>query len=255
MPVNQYRLISFDRQMGIGVAGSMQATISAVAKANSPSAPYCVPNELICAELGRFLRLPVPPCGIIHAPDAPVTTWFASLDFNLAGSSLPPVDAGRCVTELPQLSAGLLAFDILVANCDRHRKNFAVDFSLSPPRMAVFDHSHALMGYEPGKGADRLRDLQDRLAISGGSHTRGNRHCLLDLISTDDHFGLWLERIRAIPDFLIEDLCRDAADLGASREEAQFAADFLRARRDNIAGLIKSHQNEFRAIRQWRLIP
>ena len=254
MAVPQYRLISFDRQMGVGVTGSMQATISAVAKCNGPSAPYCLPNEMICAEIGRFIRLPVPPCGIIYAPSATVKTWFATLDFNLAGNRLPPVDPLRCVKELPELSAGLLLFDILVGNCDRHGHNFAVDFAAASPRMSVFDHSHALFGPDAGGAAARFADLSDRLAISGASKTRGNRHCLLDVIASDAHFGNWFGRISSIPDFLIADLCRDAQELGATLVEANLAADFLKYRRDNLQKIVTDHRGEFRAIRQWSLI-
>ena len=255
MHANMYRIVSFDRQMGIGVAGSYQASISAVAKSNGPNAPYCVPNELICAEVGRLLRLPVPPCGLIHAPRAAVTTWFASLDFNLTGNALPPVDVVRCCNELPELSTGLLLFDVLVANCDRHAGNFSVDFSCSPPKMAVFDHSHALFGYVTNQSISRLADLKDRLGISGGSHTRGNRHCLLNVIATDDHFGKWLDRIRAIPDWFIDEVCQDAAGVGATLDESQAAARFLKHRRGKIASIINGNRQEFRSISQWRLIP
>jgi hypothetical protein len=168
MPVHPYRLISLDRQMGMGVAGAMEITISAVAKSNGPNAPYCVPNELICAELGRFLRLPIPPCGIVSRRQAAHPPMFASMDFNLTGNSLPPIDTQKCLSELPKECAGLLLFDILVGNCDRHRGNLAVDFSTRPPRMSIFDHSHALFGYEGGEGENRLKVLRDRLAISGG---------------------------------------------------------------------------------------
>ena len=135
MTRGRYRIVAFGQQLGIGVAGSYWATISAVAKCNGPNAPYCIPNEWICGEIGRFLCLPVPPAGIIHAPQANPPNWFASLDFNLTGNALPPVDPTRCTGELPELSTGLLLFDILVANRDRHRQNFSVDFLASPPTL------------------------------------------------------------------------------------------------------------------------
>lgn len=253
MTSNRYRLLSFDRQMGIGVAGATQVTVSAVAKTNTESAPYCVPNELICAEIGRFLRLPVPPCGLVLHQQDRTNPWFASMDFNLTGNSLPPVDPMRCMTDLPVECTGLLLFDVLVGNCDRHRGNLAVDSSANPPRMSIFDHSHALFGYETGKGKDRLERLRDRLGVSGGSQSRGNRHCLLDAISTDEYFGRWFLRIEGLPDYLIEGLCLDTTDVGASEEEAQEATRFLKHRRTNIRAIIKNNQNEFRGIKTWRL--
>ena len=167
-----YRVIAFGRQVGIGVAGSYYLSISAVAKCNSASTPYCIPNELICAELGRFLGLPIPPAGIVHAPAAKPGHWFASLDFNLTGNALPPVEPTRCCAELPRLAAGLLLFDALVANCDRHRQNFSIDFLASPPAMNVFDHSHALFGFRDGQGVARLAELRDRLGMSGPAYRR-----------------------------------------------------------------------------------
>jgi len=253
MPLNRYRLLSFDRQMGIGVAGAMQVTVSAVAKTNSDEAPYCVPNEVICAELGRFLRLPIPPCGIVRQPQVPGAHWFASMDFNLTGNSLPPVDPQRCVKELPHECAGLLLFDVLVGNCDRHRRNFAVDFSTSLPQMSVFDHSHALFGYVPGKAVDRLVGLRNRLGISGGVQTRGNRHCLLDVVSTDDYFGEWIGRLAALPNYLIDGLCNDATETGVSTAEAEEAARFLKHRRASMRSIIKDSQAEFRGIKTWSL--
>jgi hypothetical protein len=255
MPRGKYRIITFTHQTGIGVAGSWLAWISAVAKCNGPNAPYCVPNELICAEIGRFLCLPVPPEGIIHAPNVTPQDWFASLDFNLTGNALPPVDTAACIAHLPDLSTGLLLFDILIANCDRHRSNFAVDLLAQPAQMNVFDHSHALFGFAAGQGQQRLQDLRDRLAVSGGSHTHGNRHCLLDVINTDQHFGKWLDRIRQLPDFLIEEVCQDAVGLGITNVEALSATDFLKHRRDHLPQIIQASRPEFQAIVQWSLFP
>lgn len=183
MPKAIYRIESLGRQLGIGVAGARFVQLSAVAKDNT-QAPYCIPNELICAELGRFLRLPVPPVGIVsQSSGAPL---FASLNFNLTGNSLPPVNVVKCVQQLPQLSAGLLLFDIWITNCDRHPENFSVDFLASPPQMNVFDHSHAFFGYVSGGGEARLDALRHRLGISWTTNSvvdsGRHRHCLLDVL-------------------------------------------------------------------------
>lgn len=251
-----YRIESIGRQLGIGVAGSRYVYLSAVAKENSATAaPYCIPNELICGELGRFLRLPVPPVGIVtQASSGPL---FASLDFNLTGNSLPPVNAMNCVRVLPSLSAGLLLFDIWVANCDRHAENFSVDFYGTPPQMNIFDHSHALFGYAAGQGETRLTTLRDRLGISWTTNnpidSGKHRHCLLDAVNDDYYFDHWLTRIRATPDFYIEEVCEDARPYGLTAQEAAAAIDFLKARRDNMKDIIRNNQSEFSAIQAWRL--
>jgi len=100
MAAQQYRLMTVGPQMGIGVAGSYQVTLNAVAKQNGPNAPYCIANELICAELGRLLRLPIPPCGIVRSsPTAPPA--FATMAFNLSGTSLPPIERGLAAVRYP----------------------------------------------------------------------------------------------------------------------------------------------------------
>lgn len=257
MPSALYRIQSLGRQLGVGVAGSRYVNLSAVAKNNGPNAPYCIPNELICGELGRFLRLPVPPLGIVtQAGGSPMV---ASLDFNLTGNSLPPVNVNQCVRMLPTLSAGLLLFDIWVANCDRHDANFSVDTSTTPAQMSIFDHSHALFGYAGGQGEARLAALRDRLGISWTTNnpvdSGRHRHCLLDTISTDRDFQYWVERIQSTPNFFIEDVCRDAVPYGATLHEAQAAARFLKHRRDSLSNIIETHKAEFTSITTWSLLP
>jgi hypothetical protein len=255
MPGPTYRIESYGRQLGIGVAGSRYVNLSAVAKENSAEVAYCIPNELICAELGRFLRLPVPPVGIVsQVRGGPL---FASLNFNLTGDSLPPVNVASCVKDLPKLSAGLLIFDIWIANCDRHEENFSVDFFGNPPQMNIFDHSHALFGFAAGQGETRLMALRERLGISWTTNhpvdSGQHRHCLLDAVNDDDHFDFWLNRIKATPDFYIEAICQDAEPYGLTAREVKAAIDFLKARRDNMIKIINNNKNEFSAIQAWRL--
>ncbi|MCX7046006.1 MAG: hypothetical protein NTX50_11050 [Candidatus Sumerlaeota bacterium] len=212
-------------------------------------------NEIICAEIGRFLRLPVPPHAILHGPRSQPGPWFGSLDFKLAGDALPPVDPLECVQLLPYLSTGVLLFDILVANCDRHRGNLALDGLSAPPHLSVFDHSHALFGYTPGQGRERLIRIKEQLGVSGGSETGSNRHCLLDAVSTDEYITPWVERIASIPDFFIEDVCKEPRPFGLSDQETGAVIDFLRYRRDHFRELINANRDEFTGIKQWEILP
>lgn len=252
MPVGSYRIAAVGKQLGVGVSGSVHVTVDAVAKSNTANAPYCVANELVCAEIGRFLRLPVPPGGIVTSAHHP--PMFASLNFNIAGVALPPADLTFCVNQLPHLSTGLLLFDILIANSDRHAGNLAIDALASPAQMNVFDHSHALFGQAAAQGQPRLAAMIDRLAVTGGPHTGGNRHCLLDILTSDQYFQTWLERIVALPNFLIDDVCEDALPFGISAAESQAAAAFLKQRRDTFVQLVKNHQAEFHGITTWNII-
>jgi hypothetical protein len=254
MKVGKHRIITFGPPVGIGATASYYVTIQAVAKVNGAPAPYCVPNEIICAEIGRFLGLPVPPWGVVSAPNMADPHWFASLDFNLTGNALPPVDPQICFAQLPDLATGLFLFDTLIANSDRHNGNFSVDTLVNPPQMNVFDHSHALFGATAGAGQARLHDLINRLAVTGGSHTRGNRHCLIDVIANDKYFEKWLQRIQKMPDFFIEESCDSPVGMGIEGSDAHEAAAFLKHRRDNLKRIILADRSEFGAIQNWSLV-
>jgi hypothetical protein len=91
--------------------------------------------------------------------------------------------------ECQKLAVGVLLFDVLIANPDRHAMNVHLDASRKPYRMSIFDHSHALFGYENGKADERLSALKDSLGISGGTVTGQNRHCLLNAIPNDYFFS------------------------------------------------------------------
>ena len=249
----RYRIVFLGPAIGSGTTDGRIVSVNAVAKTNGSTAPYCVPNEIVCGELGRLLGLSVPPGGVVYSPQSNNRLFYASLDFNLTGNTLPPVNTTKCVKLLPRESSGLLIFDILIGNCDRHNKNISVDFSKKPPTMNIFDHGHALFGKDADQGVARLEQLRNRLAISGGACTLGNRHCMLDQIDTDEHFGYWLDRIRKIPDFFVEDLCDELTGLNCTEKEAAAALSFLKHRRGNLEHIIEENKDAFTRIQTWRL--
>ncbi len=250
-----YRIVALGEQLGIGVAESRYVSVQAVAKANGPQAPYCIPNELICGKIGRFLGLPIPPGDVVRGQVSTDQLFFASLDFNMTGNVLPPIDPTDCVARLPELSSGILLFDALVANCDRHIENLAMDASTSPPRLNLFDHSHALFGGQQVPATDRLTHVRNSLALTPGAWTGVTRHCLLHAVQSDAHFGFWLDRIAQLPDFFIENACQAAVNLGITSDEAKTAVDFLRHRRDHMQTIVKDSRSDFRSITQWSLFP
>jgi hypothetical protein len=247
------RLLHSGQPIGSGVTDGRFSSVPVIAKTNCINAPYCVANELVCGEIGRFLGLPVPLGGVCYSASSNHQLCYVSLNFNLNGSTLPPVNVTDCAKQLPKESTGVLLFDILIGNADRHGHNFSVDFLAKPPSMTIFDHGHALFGKDAGKGIDRLEKLRDRLAISGGSRTRGNRHCLLDQIDTDAYFGFWFERIRLLPDYLLEDVCRELPKLGCTKEEAAAAVDFLKYRSLHLEQIVMTNRSDFFRIKNWRL--
>ena len=170
-PKHHFRALFFSSPDACGRAhGSTQAWH----KTAWSGSPYCIPNELISAQIGQFLKLPIPPFAITYSEDNDY--YFSSLDFNFDRDQLPPVEPDLCWEHLPRLCSGVMLFDILIANEDRHDENLVIDNVIKPSFMRVFDHDQALFGGGGNlAGTNRLTQLHDRLGVSGGVITGGNR--------------------------------------------------------------------------------
>jgi hypothetical protein len=216
--------------------------------------PYCVANEFICGKLADHIGLPIPPFAITQSDLVPGKNIFSTLNFNFDGRQLRPVLPEFLVSHLPELCAGVVAFDILVMNADRHDENLAVDNLSQPTAMQVFDHDVALFGWTAGEGIKRLEKLNGRLGITQGAVSQGNRHILLDAITTTKHFRPWTDRIFSIPISYIQTLCRQAIAYGITAAEADAAEKALTVRKSEIAGLITRHRAQFKGITRWETI-
>ena len=162
--------------VGDGATDSVKVTLHAIAKTNE-KVDRCIANEYIAAGLGRFLGIPVAPGAVVLLSHSPKTYGYACLRFNLVNEALPDIDPGTVVQKLPRLATGLVVFDILIANPDRHEGN-ASFVTHAASELLVFDHSHALLGYDSNESITRLKQLRDRLGNTGGIITDQNRHCL-----------------------------------------------------------------------------
>jgi hypothetical protein len=240
-------------------------TIYALGK-NSSDNPYCIANELVCTELARFLGLQHPVGAIMRSDRSEI--WFATLDFNVTGKRLPPIEPADVAERFSSLSAGIVLFDIFIANSDRHPHNITLDTSRFKARSAanvqrnstpiIFDNSHALFGHRRGLGIERLEGLKQRLGITGNAlYSGGIRHCLLDKLTSDAAMPQWIERIKAVPDFMIENLCKELMlhlHTHVQPDECAVLQDFLRLRRDTIGDIIAQHKEEFSSIKAWKYL-
>lgn len=237
---------------GNTAAKPFDVLVRSKAKPGLATRGYEVANEFIVGRLADFIGLPMPHYGVIKVErHTSQLDLYASLDF-APGRSVPPVtDVSGCFQALPRLCTGVLVFDILVANPDRHCGNISVD--MVSHKMYVFDHGRSLFGNYDTVGIPRLAQLRDRLGCSGSGVTGQNRHMFLDAIPDDLYFGEWIDRVKGLPNYVIEDTCNYPYDLGVTKTERTAAMDFLCYRRDNIEKIIHTHQGEFTAIKQWRL--
>lgn len=238
-----------------GVTGLFEAEISIYAKPNADqqiASPYLLGNDWIASKIAEKIGLPTPPSAIVEidTPQHGVRNYFATLNF---GQHFQVFDPDLCVKTDLMICTGILLFDILIANPDRHSANLSFAWHAKPAAVLLFDHGHALLGHVAQNGPKRLSDLKDRLGCSGGMVTQQNRHIFLDKINSDKYFDYWLDRIEKLPNYQIEDACFCPYDIGLNQQERAMVCDFIKHRRDTIRRLVANEQREFRGITQFSI--
>lgn len=212
---------------------------------------YLLPNEVICAGLGRIIGLPVPSWEVTISEDG--THWFSSLHFNFDDDELPDVDPQAFWDARPRWMTAVVVFDVFIANADRHDKNIAVDDPLKPKLFKVFDHDQALLGgltYKPS-GVARLDDVANKIGLT--YQTGGLRNDFIDEMTSSEYMLKWTKRIKDIPDWMIQN-CVDAGSCyGLTEQESQSVAEFLKTRRHKLADLILADREQFPRIAEMRI--
>lgn len=231
MPAAKYRVLAVGPQIANTATAPVFVSIAGVGKAVLPNQPYIVANELICSSIARALLLPCPPGALMESGN---TTYFFSLDFNLAGQALPPVSPAAIVQNFPELAWGIIVFDAFVMNGDRHNQNIAHDATTN--RVQIFDHSHAFL--TPGG------DIDQTLAARNASLALGG-HCLAGEINTDAGLAGWLERVKQIPDYFIEGIIEAGCGCGIPIEKKDTISTFMKTRRDNLGQLFNANKASF----------
>lgn len=239
LPPTNYKVIGWGSGIGDGVSQAQYVQLSGVAKRNSTTEPNIVAAEMIAARLGQAILLPIPPAFIVEGEKGP---WFASLDFNLAGESLPPVKPAEVVAQFPKISAGIIVFDAWIMNRDRHCWNLA--HHAQTGRLQVFDHSRALM---PSVGQrDFAERFRNDLAI-------GHHHCLARHIIDEFPLAEWVERIRQIPTYYLYEVLAEAVPMGLEPNNVTYFFNLLSERRSRLPQLLKNNRSYFPALQQLGL--
>ena len=230
MPATRYKILHVGSRVGKGAMRSLHVGIAAVAKAASVDQPYAVVNELICNYLARSLLLPIPPGFIIEHEGKP---HYVSLNFNLSGEELPPANVDSIVSNHPDLSCGIVLFDIWIINDDRHNGNIAYDSSIN--KVQIFDHSHAFLRGKDIKS--RLESKRTKLGIEG--------HCLAPKLNSLGSMRSWIERIGRISEFYIRGVVQSSSSIGLQEEYVDLCSNYLLERRKNLIELTKSNKDGF----------
>lgn len=219
---------------------------------NTEKNKYLFANEWIAANLGWFLRLPIPPFALMEKSGR---RFFASLDYGskeVAPSDMQPERLCEC---LPDEAAAIVMFDVLIANWDRHEGNLKVDDRDQPTRVEVFDHDCSLFGSQAGRGCERLQSVTGKLGLTFGVAGTRNVHKLARFIRSSVLFEKWVGRIQSIPNAFIESVCEQAGNAGLTAEEVEVGARFLIYRKDDLRDIVAGNKPFFPKVKDWLTFP
>lgn len=236
---------------GINADRTYLVKTEAVGKSQWLESPYLIANEWIAGQITQFLCLPVPPFAVVQKKSL-ATAMFTSYSFE--GDSTPDdVDPQILYERFPFECTGIVLFDILIANCDRHGGNLKVDKPGAPRDFYLIDHERALFYIYKGEGIKRLKSREKRLGVTDGSESRDEWHCLVELLDSVDHITCWVKRVQDIPDWFIDEICDAMWKVSVSKQECAAVKEFLKRRRDSIGELIVANEKRFPGIKNWPL--
>jgi hypothetical protein len=238
------RLFKTDNRGG-GVNDIKTYTVktAAVGKAQWNESPYLLANEWISAQIAQALRLPVPSFAIVQKK-TPQSRMFISYDYE-GDTSPDDVEPDLFYRACPFEATGVVVFDILVSNCDRHAGNLKVDRPSAPRSFYLIDHERALFYIYKGEGLRRLKSREDRLGVTDSSDSKDEWHCLVELIDSVEHLKAWASRVEQIPDWFIDEICEEVRGISISKTECEAVRSFLKARKKKFAKLIFDHKDRF----------
>ncbi len=231
--------------------------VGALHKGKVPEVPKRFVNEWVASTIAQYLRLPIPAFAITRYDGGRGTVGssqllFSSIDFNYERESPPRPEFDILFNLHPDLCAGILIFDIFVANPDRRRDNIWCDNSARPTRIWIYDHDQALFGGEHD-GCNRITAIQDKLGLGFWSQNGSDFHPFLRHVHTVKLFEKWLGRVHSVPAWFIRSVCEETRKFGASADESRQLYDFLRERRRQIGSVLKVNSDAFPNVSDWEL--
>jgi hypothetical protein len=119
-------------------------------------------------------------------------------------------------------------------NTDRHNRNLSYDRQTK--KIQIFDHSRAFLPFKTDIDTV-IRGNAGKLGLAA--------HCIQAEISSMDGIGLWCDRVKALPDFAIEESMTAIGEVGFPCGKVKTASDFLKSRRDEIHNIITSNSGQF----------
>jgi hypothetical protein len=212
---------------------------------NGHNSPWLLPNEWICANLASFLRLDTPAFSVARkGKSAGHPKLFLSSSFSRPRDDPPDLEPKIVWDALPDLCCGILIYDVLIANDDRHPGNIGADCPTKPTTLIVFDHDQALFG----SNASRLKSERDNLGM--------DVHFLQNVVEfREESFKKWIGRVQSIPEWFVKEICQEpVCRKHFTKRLAEDAYDFLMHRMHNMYSIVKNLKGWAPRIRSWPLL-
>lgn len=253
-PSHLYYVTRWLQPAGKGASNAQQVEMAGYAKTATSGNPFVVVNEFIAWKLGVVAGLPIPPGALlVNDQGDPAQVTWVSLNYLPEFRLMPDVDPAAVVAAFPELAAGVIAFDYIIANTDRNAGNLAlIEGSMlasggieQGKRLEIFDHSHAL-AYKPDANKtliEHLSSIRDHFVING--------NCLLPHVTSAGYLLAWAGRLQErLTDAVIREACWEAPMITGelTNADAQALANLLRHRRDMVAKELHAHAADFKAI-------
>jgi len=214
------------------------------AKRFSSRHPYTLVSEWLCADIASLLNLPIPSRQVmVHDGQK----WLG-FEWRDNGNSFEVGMETKLMN--PEAVVGMLAFDVLVCNRDRHHGNVLLQHP-SPDMggyiLHVIDHSHALIGNLPNFEA-----LLEFVAANPDpdAFLRVAPVEIRSLVQSLDEFAPWIQRINDLTETQIESsVSHIPREWRPMPDDSVKLVDFLLERKAKVPGLIKAGIGNFPACK------
>lgn len=222
------------------------------AKTDSELFPFTIANEIAAAAIGQALGLTVPSV-LTYLIDGTsyVLSHLIDRRSDMAKPTPPPITSAnlaRWVGEHPREVHGAIMFDLFLANNDRafgpDRRNLFID---SDDQLVLYDNANGCFYRNRpnagiAAGISRLDSVEANLQAMFDMAHKNNTY--FDLLDRWDLIDFWVDRIQALPDFLLADAVERTPEYLArpTPGERQRLSEFLIARKRYLADHIMRYQ-------------
>lgn len=229
--------------------------IDFLGKTNNADFPYTVANETVAAQIGLALGLHLPMV-VPYRLRNDDCILIQMIDSDPEMKQGPPATAAalaKYVSDHPDEIHAAIVFDLYIANNDRafgpERRNLKLDTN---GRLLIYDNGNSCF-YRHRRGAGieagiaRLDAVESDMTALFDMDHKGSHY--REFLSDWNLVRRWCERIRQLPDFVIEAAVSRIPPASATAAERERLLRFLVRRRGYLFDHIVAHRQKFTGLK------